>query len=178
MLKKNLLTGLLEKMDLNGLSKSQLLSDSDCFGILYGAGACRRCTHEVKLGRRKYPLNAVCKAVQEALLKGLDEENEMEPLLKRVKDLMRVKKIKPKKVKPAIGVSETAKLSKSLRAVKIYAKRAHNELDWVAKIYDISQRYGVKPIDIVNKFSEVIRRSCNVGVLRDLIALSEKTNVS
>ncbi|HHD78452.1 MAG TPA: hypothetical protein ENK98_02250 [Epsilonproteobacteria bacterium] len=177
MTKRELLSSFVDRLDLNGLSKTRLLSDSDCFGILYGAGACRRCTHKVKLGGQYYPLNRVCAAVQQALVDVLDSpDDNLDSLLKRVKSLIKVSKIKKERpIKKAIAAGKSKRNLMALKAVKTYAKRKHNELDWAGKIYDISARYGVEPVEIVNQFSEVIRKSCNASVLHDLLAFAEKS---
>ena len=176
MTKRELLAGFVDRLNLNGLSKTQLLRDSDCFGMLYGAGACRRCTHKVKLGQKTYPLNKVCMAVQKALLNTLEEpDNNMGSLLKQVKSLIKVSQIKKERsIKKAISAGESKRRLLALKAVKTYSKRKHNELDWVGKVYDISARYGIVPVEIVEQFSEVIRRSCDATVLHDLLALAEE----
>jgi len=178
-LKRQLFEPIMDRIDLNGLNKTTLLSNSDCFALLYGSTLCRRCKHKVKVGKRWIQLKTLCKAFNSVLKESIEKVEETKTIPSILQTVNQIVKAEGKKEEAEkkqikkVDLPETKRLKAINKAVSRYAKRKHSELDWVGALYEISERYGADPKELVEQFKETIRHSCNITTLRHLLKFSK-----
>ena len=177
--KQAFLSNFMEKIDLNGLSKTKLLNDNDCFGLLYGATICKRCNHPVIIKKKKVPLNKICKSITHIIVASENNAKaiSLNKVYERLRGILKAEKIveekaKRKQKKIDTTLTESKKIQLIIKALSKFAKRKRSELDWISVIYEIADSFDLDASEVVLQYKEIISKSCNASVLYDYVRLS------